>query len=110
MTEREWEKARWPRQALDAFCSPQFSLHRKKSGRRKLRLFLCACCRRIQHLIPEDPGHQALALGERLCEGEAVAEQIASLEERESHIQDSGVPLEVRHARHAAMASMGSSI
>ena len=48
-------------------------LCRYKAGRRKLRLFLCACARRVWGLIPEGPCRQAVGLGERLCEGEDVA-------------------------------------
>jgi hypothetical protein len=42
---------------------------RGKAGLRKLRLFSCACCRRIWHLIPE-PWQRVVELSERYVEGE----------------------------------------
>jgi hypothetical protein len=54
----------------------------RAGGRRKLRLFAPACCRRIWHLIPEGPARQAVLRGER------SAEQIQQLRDQGRHRQN----------------------
>jgi hypothetical protein len=99
VTEEEWLGATAPRGGLDYLCSAEVSAHRRKAGRRKLRLFVCACSRRVWGLVSEGPPREWVELGERLCEGEDVAARIAALGDWE----DPG-PLSRRHARHAAKA------
>jgi hypothetical protein len=103
VTEEEWLAAVSPRQGLDYLCSDGLerrtgvSANRTKVGRRKLRLFLCACARRIWDLIPAGQPRQAVELGERLAEGERVASRIAKL-----RLQHDEGTLSARHAAHAA--------
>jgi hypothetical protein len=61
MTETEWLASDNPNAMLRHL--------RHKVGLRKLRLFSCACCRRIWHQIPE-PWRRAVELSERYVEGE----------------------------------------
>lgn len=105
MNEKQWLGATDPRGGIDYLCSPEVSANRRKAGRRKLRLFLCACSRRVWHLVPEGPHREAVELGERLCEGENLATQIASLKDRE--VQGK---LSRRHAAHAGLACVGTNI
>src|SRR5689334_7296554 len=48
-----------------------------KVSERKLRLFACACCRRILHLVPSRHARKSLAVAERYSDGEATAEKLS---------------------------------
>jgi hypothetical protein len=60
MTEAEWLASDDPRAKLEFL--------RDKASERKLRLFACACCRRIDRLIIDPRGRDALAFAERHVE------------------------------------------
>jgi hypothetical protein len=49
---------------------------RTRAGRRKLRLFGCACYRRVAHLFPDEPGWHAVGLAERLADGGATQAEV----------------------------------
>jgi hypothetical protein len=57
MDEHEWLTSNQPR-AMLTFLDDKIS-------NRKLRLFACACCRRIWHLLPAEENRQAVAAVER---------------------------------------------
>jgi hypothetical protein len=112
VNEEQWLCATIPESGLNYLCSDGhyrragLSLNRRKAGRRKLRLFLCACARRVWELVPEGPCREAVELGERLCEGGDVAKRIAALH---NGWLDSG-PLSRRHAAHAATACVETNL
>jgi hypothetical protein len=112
VNEEQWLSATTPSDGLDYLCSDGhyrrtgLSLNRRKAGRRKLRLFLCACARHVWELVPVGPCREAVELGERLCEGEDVAKRIAALP---NGWLDSG-PLSHRHAAYAATACVETNI
>ncbi len=61
MTEEEWLACDDPAMML---------AHVEGSaGDRKLRLFACACCRRLWHLFAEEEGRRAVEVAERFADG-----------------------------------------
>jgi hypothetical protein len=48
---------------------PMLEFLRGRASDRKLRLFACACCRRIWHLIPQPPVQSGVGIGEQAADG-----------------------------------------
>ena len=67
MTEAEWLACKEPRTML-AFLT-------MTATERKLRLFACACCRRISHLLSDDRSLDAIGIGERCADGDLTEEE-----------------------------------
>ncbi|AMV27472.1 hypothetical protein VT84_23935 [Gemmata sp. SH-PL17] len=61
MTEAEW--------LADTDPVPMFKVIWRNISERKLRLFTCACCRRIWHLLSERLTRPAVKLAERFADG-----------------------------------------
>jgi hypothetical protein len=70
-TESEWLACTEPQPMLDFL--------RGKASDRKLRLFACACCRRIPGYLESEPDHRGLELTESDVDGLAADEDFASL-------------------------------
>ncbi len=62
---------------------PMCGLLRGKDRGRKFRLFACACCRRIAHLLSDERSHRALDVFERFLDGELTMKEY-SFGEREA--------------------------
>jgi hypothetical protein len=75
MTEAEWETC-WEPETLIRTLRDSFGAVRKKAGRRKLRLYACACCRRIWELILDDACRQAVECSEHFAEGMIAKEEL----------------------------------
>jgi hypothetical protein len=68
MTEAEWLAGTEPEKML-AFI-------RAKASERKLRLFACACCRRIWRLLSDERSRKAVKTAERFADGLATRQQL----------------------------------
>jgi hypothetical protein len=68
MTENEWLACNNPAKLLEFL--------RGKASERKLRLFACACCRRIQNLLSDKYSRKALTIAERYAEAEVSADKL----------------------------------
>src|SRR5207248_10538622 len=64
MTERQWV----------AWADPVKMLKWARAGLtdRQLRLFACACARRVWHVLTEEESRRAVEVAERLADGEAT--------------------------------------
>jgi hypothetical protein len=80
LDEAAWMSGTSLRGLLNHLCDER-KAQRTKAGRRKLRLFGCACCRLIWHLIPEGPCRQAVETAERYADGQVTKQEMrAALE------------------------------
>src|ERR1700722_9271508 len=71
MTEKEW--LNWtgdPVTMLDPV--------REKVSERKLRLFACACCRRILHLLADERSRMAADVGELFADGKVNEQEMTA--------------------------------
>jgi hypothetical protein len=67
--EAEWLTGTDPQKMLEFL--------RRKASNRKLRLFACACCRSIWHLLAETRGRDALEVGECYADGLVSERELA---------------------------------
>src|SRR5689334_11537657 len=77
VTEQEWLTSESP-QRLYSFAR-QVAVPVLKAGRRRLRLFACACCRQAWHLLG-DAGRAAVEAAEGYADGRIAPSQL-----REAH-------------------------
>jgi hypothetical protein len=66
MTEAEWLACAGPTDMLEFLWAD------RRISDRKLRLFACACCRRIWHLLVSEELHRAVDVAERFADGEVA--------------------------------------
>jgi len=69
MTESEWLASTDPQRMLEFL--------RDRASDRKLRLFVCACCRRIWRLLTYDGSTRGVEVAELYAEGEVTAKEMA---------------------------------
>jgi hypothetical protein len=72
MTEAEWLACSDPKPMLD-FLNWRAPPAWGEVSDRKLRLFACACCRRVWHLAPHDDSRGAVEAAERFADGGGTA-------------------------------------
>lgn len=71
MTEQEWFATAY---TSELWCSEPLAA----CSLRKMRLWACACCRLIWHLIPTERGRRAVEVAERVADGRATEEERAA--------------------------------
>jgi hypothetical protein len=78
MTESEWDQSTYLEDQMVCLLG-QREVHKSKDGRRRLRLFGCASCRLVWHLIPEGACRMAVELAEAYADGFGTIEEIKSV-------------------------------
>jgi hypothetical protein len=77
MTEKQWRtESRHPQEMADRLGD--FGFPRTKNGRRKLRLFACACCRVAWDVFPDDRLRAAVETAERFAGGLATKDELSA--------------------------------
>jgi hypothetical protein len=72
VTEAEWLACTDP--------TPMLAFLRGKASGRKLRLFACACCRRIWHLLPDRRCGKAIEIAEKVADGKSGVRLLRAVE------------------------------
>jgi hypothetical protein len=80
-TEQQWLDAVDPAPML-AFLIERHKANRTNAGKRRLRLFACACMRRRWELIKEPLIREVVALCERYADGQATEKELTAAEGR----------------------------
>jgi hypothetical protein len=81
MTEEQWLNGGDPSLLVYFLCQQQRA-NRTNAGKRRLRLFACACMRRRWDLIKEPSVREVVALCERYADGQATADELTAAQER----------------------------
>jgi hypothetical protein len=77
MTEREWLASRDPDALLEFLRVEAAARRRPQPSRRKLRLFACACCRRVWDALADPCSRRAVEVAERYADRLATREELA---------------------------------
>lgn len=91
MTEKEWLKETSRPQWMADFLGDS-GLPRTKAGRRKLRLFACACCRVTWDILPDDRLRDAVETAERFADGLAKKDELAAARSAVDWMRDDSGP------------------
>src|SRR5260221_32292 len=75
LTEAEW-LADTDAYSLLHYLRQHQRISKVVGGRRRLRLFACACCRQIWHLITHQYSRDAVTVSERFADGKASREKL----------------------------------
>lgn len=79
MTEHEWLTSTDPAAMLREFnlsSSSQLASKFVAPSDRKLRLFACACCRQMWHLLTDERSRREVEVAERYADGKATVEEL----------------------------------
>ena len=97
MTEAEWMTC--------TDTTPMLNFLKGKISDRKLRLFACACCRRVGHLLTDERSQNAVELAERYADGEATAEELTTAYYQANVAFNANDPTDVSATRASHLAS-----
>jgi hypothetical protein len=75
MTESEWDACTDPQKMLEYLCADRGEA-RRRAGRRRLRLFACACLRGVWPLLRKAGSRQAVEVAERFVDGLASEQEL----------------------------------
>ena len=90
MNEVSWLTERGNAQAMLWRLRSMPKITRSRSGKRKLRLFACECCRLVWEQLPDPRLHEAVKVAERFAEGQASKEDLAAAHARAAPLQEDG--------------------
>jgi hypothetical protein len=76
MDETAWLNATDPQPLLEHLCRFRKAT-RLKSGRRKLRLFACACCQQLWPFLTDGRSQRAIEISEQYADGQASKDELA---------------------------------
>jgi hypothetical protein len=92
MTEAEWLRCSTPYLML-LFLKDRGAASRGKVGQRRLRLFACACLRRLWHLVTDPRCRRAWEAQERHVEGLATRGELADAEKSAAEAEEGLIAL-----------------
>ena len=104
MTEQEWLTSKDPTAMLK-----HLEYHHGDNYDRKLRLFACACCRRIWDEIPSSRSRNAVEVAERYADGFATEEELGSAWYTARDAAEDAWCAAWENAANAALASAGGA-
>lgn len=73
-------EADWLNDTISLYFKADF-LQDQLGSQRRARLFACACCRRVWHLLQLEAARRIVELAEEYADGEATAEQLQSIDD-----------------------------
>lgn len=77
MTEQEWLTCEDPQRMLSYICDgTEAWRHQHRASDRKLRLFACACCREVWHLLTDERSRRAVEVAERYADSPSFGEEM----------------------------------
>ena len=76
-TEAQWLASQAPYEML-RHLQQHCTVTRAPGGRRRLKLFCCACCRQVWHLFGDERSRQAVEVAERFCDGRARKDELTA--------------------------------
>jgi hypothetical protein len=107
MTEAEWLASKDPRPMLALLRSRKTFV--SEAGRRKLRLYACACCRGVWHLLADERARHAVEVAERHADAAATADELWAAQQAGGKAADAVAGRPVPPEFHGAIAAVAAA-